>query len=232
MSSLTSPSVRLNLGMRRMSAGRSVFGILQELDQPRALHGTAFPGEIGSHVAAVAIDAMATEASQIGHQFSGFAGGLIVRFRLRGTVSDGGSVWERSLNASSAVVSESICAGVNVYCGIFKPWPESARLFDLGRDVIWQRVLHAGQENELRDRLAADAAELGREVFRLLDAVDFVAGCAAVFGDQVFAVSDLRWSCGFKMNVGEKIGVGFARRNPERVATCSIAQAIVRHRGR
>ena len=56
-------------------------------------------------------------------------------------------------------------------------------MFDLGREVIGKRMLHARQEYKLSDRLAADAAELGRKVLWLLDARDLMTRRATVIGN-------------------------------------------------
>jgi len=61
-------------------------------------------------------------------------------------------------------------------------------------------VFHAWQKNNLRQRFAANCAEIGRKVFRLLDAIDFVASRASKFHDQLAAVGDLLWACCIQMN--------------------------------
>src|ERR1039458_1448388 len=57
-------------------------GVLQERLQPLTLHRTAFPGEVGSQVAATAIDGVASEASHVRHEPSSLARGLVIRRRL------------------------------------------------------------------------------------------------------------------------------------------------------
>ncbi len=81
----------------------------------------------------------------------------------------------------------------------------------------------------MRDRLAADAAEFGREVLGLLDARNFVARSAAVVGDQALAVSDLLGRCGIEVNVGEQIGIGFGLKESGERRDLRIVEAIVRH---
>ena len=79
---------------------------------------------------------------------------------------------------------------------------EGPRLTDFGDDVTGQCVFHAGQEYDLRQRLASDGAEFGREVFRLLDAVDFVARGASQLDDAFSSVGNLICICRIQMNVG------------------------------
>src|SRR5207244_1256625 len=57
--------------------------VLEELHEPLALNRAAFPAEVGRHVAAVTVDAMAADAGQVVHQLPGLACGFIVRFRSR-----------------------------------------------------------------------------------------------------------------------------------------------------
>jgi hypothetical protein len=52
-------------------------------------------------------------------------------------------------------------------------------------------VFHAGQKDDLRQRLAADGAEFGRKVLRLLHAIDFVAGGASQLDDEFSSVGNL-----------------------------------------
>ena len=112
---------------------------------------------------------------------------------------------ERSFNASSAVVSESICAGGERVLRHLQALCEGTRLLNFCRDVIRKRVLHSRQEHQLRDRLAADAAEFRRKILRLLDAGNFVTRRAAVIGNQVLTVRDLLRSRSFKMNIGAAV---------------------------
>ena len=52
-------------------------------------------------------------------------------------------------------------------------------------------MIHAGQKHNLRKRLASDLAQFGREVIRLLDAVDLVACGATKLNDEFASVRNL-----------------------------------------
>ncbi len=57
-------------------------GVLHERQQPRSLHRTAFPGQVGSQVAAASVDGVAGEASHVRHELPGLARGLVIRRRF------------------------------------------------------------------------------------------------------------------------------------------------------
>ena len=53
--------------------------ILEKVIQPRALYRAAFPGQIGRHVASIAVDGVAAQAAEIVHNPSSLAAGMVVR---------------------------------------------------------------------------------------------------------------------------------------------------------
>jgi hypothetical protein len=115
----------------------------------------------------------------------------------------------RAVSASKAVVNASVCEAVSVNCGILTLGPKARGWRILADDIAGQRVLHAGQEDNLRQRLAANGAEFGREVLRLLHAVDFVAGRASQFNDQLASMGDLLRAGRIQMNARAVVGIRF-----------------------
>ena len=71
-------------------------------------------------------------------------------------------------------------------------------------------MLHAGEEDELRDWFAADAAQLRSEVLRLPDSRDLVAGGATKVRYQAPAMSDLLRSRRIEVHIGEEIRIRLA----------------------
>ena len=100
------------------------------------------------------------------------------------------------------------------------------RLPDLGRNVIRYSVRHPRQENNLRERLASDAGQFRSEVIRLLDAVDLVAGSAAVLGHQKLAVRNLLGRGSVEMDVGQQIGIGFVSEERSQQRKLRIGETV------
>jgi len=112
---------------------------------------------------------------------------------LRQCAWAGGWVCDRSVCASKAVVIASICSGVRLNCGIFSEGPKApgCALSQLRSREACVRHFH---EQQLREWLAADAAQLRRKVFRFLDAIDLVTTGTAILHHQLLAVLNLRGS--------------------------------------
>src|SRR5579862_2616806 len=105
------------------------------------------------------------------------------------------------------LVSDYGCASCHEIAGIKKPENFAPELSRIGSKSITQLIFLPGMKNELRNRLAAYAAEFRSEVFRLLDSGDFVAGGAAIVGHQALAVRDLLGSRRVQVNVRQQIGI-------------------------
>src|SRR5271166_5607167 len=86
-------------------------------------------------------------------------------------------------------------------------WPERARITNLCGYIRVQVVIDAFDKQQLRNGLAADAAQLRREVFRLLDAVDLMATGTTILEDEPFSVLDLLLGWIVEMHVGHEIGL-------------------------
>ena len=179
--------------MRRISAGRSVFGFFKKFTSQRALHGTAFPGQVGRHVAAAAVDRVATEAMQVVHQ--------LPRLARR---ADSWRACARNAQRRPAGCARSVCASKG--CRPARP-PARPRACTAAFSARCRKTAACGSSprcspasvcatpganTNLRQRAAADGGEFRSEVIRLLDAVDLVASRAAAFDHQGLAVRDLR----------------------------------------
>ena len=90
-------------------------------------------------------------------------------------------------------------------------------------------MIHAGQKDDLRQRLASNGAEVGREVLRLLHAIDFVAGCASQFDDKFSPVSNLLRVCCVKMNAGAVVGIRFGLQKRSQDRDLLRRETIMRH---
>src|SRR5256885_1826784 len=156
------------------------------------------------------IDAVAAQAGEISHQFACFPRWLVVRLdsawhcsgrreRVRTLIQRK----QRSRECVDLLWSEGVLRHLQAR-------RERARILDLSGNVIGQRVLHAGEEDELRDGFAADAAQLRSEVLRLPDSRDLVAGGATKVGYQTLAVSDLLRSRSIEVHIGEEIRIRLA----------------------
>ncbi len=108
---------------------------------------------------------------------------------------------------------------------------EGARVAHFGVDVVRQRVRDPFRKRQHRQRTAAHAAELGREVLRLLDAVDLVAGGAAVFRGQRFAVLDLSGSRFRQVHVGQQVAVSLGLKEAGERGNLLRIEAVMRHLG-
>src|SRR5437764_6434365 len=157
---------------------------------------------------------MATEAGEISHQFACFPRWLVVRLH---------SAWhcsgrrERVRTLIQRKQRSRQCVDLLRSEGVLRHLQtrrERARILDLSGNVIGQRVLHAGEEDELRDWFAADAAQLRSEVLRLPDSRDLVAGGATKIRDQPLAMCDLLRRGSIEMNVGQKIRIRLALQEP------------------
>ncbi len=80
----------VELGHAPDERGPQRVGILEKLQQPVALDGAAFPGQVGRHVSAAAVDGVATEAVQIAHQPPGGAGRFVVAGGVSGDAQASG----------------------------------------------------------------------------------------------------------------------------------------------
>ena len=149
-------------------------GVLQERLQPLTLHRTAFPGEVGSQVAATAIDGVASEASHVRHEPSSLARGLVIRRRFRGHGQG-----ERQIMCPVGEREQCRRQRIDLRGGKgelrhLQRRSKGMWLPDLGCDVVRYSVRHPGQKNNLGERLTPDAGQFRSEVIRLLDAVDQV----------------------------------------------------------
>ena len=172
---------------------------------------------------------MATEAGEFGHEFASVSGGLV------GSVGGGGDA-QLSREGVATIGEREQRGGECVVLRIgegelrhLEARTKGAGLFDFGGDVGGQGLIHAGEEDELGERLAADAAEVGGVVLGLVDAVDLVAGCAAEFGDEFFAVGDLGRGCWIEVNVGAVVGVGLGEEELAEGGDLLGGEAVVRH---
>ena len=211
--------------------GAKRVGIAEELEQPVALNGAAFPSEVGGHVAAAAVDGVTRKTIEVGDELARFAGGLVVRRRQRGNGFGGGD-GERALVVREQSAGERVDLGWSE-C-VLRHLQRSAKgagLFDLGSDVGVKIVIDARGEGELVDRLGADFCEFGGKVFGALDAIDFVTRGATIVVDEALAVGDLLGRGRVEVKVGEEIGVGFGEEESSEFADLLVVEAVVRHAG-
>ena len=113
----------------------------------------------------------------------------------------------------------SICCGVKLELRHLQRWPEGARIAYLRATYPGRLCSTPSTNNSLRQRFAADPAQLGREVFRLLDAVDLMTTRTAVLHHQLLAVLDLRGVAGSRWTLATKSGSVFDSRKLANVAT-------------
>src|SRR5208337_2562951 len=150
-----------------------------------------FPRKVRSHIAAPPIDAMATEAGKLGHQLACVPGRSVIRVL--------NSRHAQTIGHRAGATRECKQRGgqrIRLRGGQYKlrhldACAECSRLTNFGSDVTWQRLFHAWQEDNLRQRLASNGAEFGCEVLWFLYSIDFVASRASQFDDQLSSVSNL-----------------------------------------
>ena len=217
--------------MRRISAGRSVSGFFRNcVSHSRC---TAVPSQVRSGAMSPPCPLIMWQVKQRRSRMScpALPGRLVLRLLDRGN-PHGGRLGLRAVGLRQQRGGDGIdLLRRELELRHLQRRPEGARIADLRSHVARQAVLDAFDEDQLVERLAADAAQLRRKVFGLLDAVDLVATGAAVLHHQPLAVFDLLRRGGIEMHVGDEVGLRLRLQESGQCGHLVGVEAVVRHHG-